>query len=283
MRRPVIEIFLAACLVIFPDTARAEWTLTTTTSVRLRASPRRSSPVKRLLPRNTSLGWKGAMAEDEGMLQVVASDAPRDTGWIAGEYLVDRTLGHGSGCGVQRWPVKTMSDSDAAAVNRTPVGATIATLRALPAPRVRPQNARANSVERTEFGVSGKIIAWGLEPDSDFHLVLADASNSSQTIVLEVPDTVCVTGATRDVRDSISTARREVLQALGSPPNGVKALPSPVSVTVTGVGFFDFGHSIGHPPNAFELHPVLSIHFGTSIAQNHLAHAHRRGRRRATS
>ncbi len=31
---------------------------------------------------------------------------------------------------------------------------------------------------------------------------------------------------------------------------------------VPGVGFFDFGHSTGHPPNAFELHPVLSIRFG---------------------
>jgi len=217
------------------------------------------------------------MAEDEGMLQVASRDVPRDTGWIAGEYVIDRTSG--ARCGVLRWPVKTMSDSDAAAVNRTPAGATIATLRALPAPPVRPQNGRANAVERTEFGVSGVVVAWGLEADSDFHLVLAEASHLSQTIVLEIPDTVCVSGATTSVRDSIAIARRDVLQALGSPPSGVHALPSPVPVTVTGVGFFDFGHSIGHPPNAFELHPVLSIRF----TPNHLAHALKRRRLRIPS
>src|SRR5215470_14523928 len=279
MGRLVIGIFIGACLVSYPDTVDAEQTLTTTTTVHLRTSPRRTSRVKRLLPRNTPLTWNGNIAADEGMLQVVATDASADTGWIAGEYVVDRSVGTGSGCGVLRWPVKTLSDSDAASVDRTPEGATISTLRALPAPRVRPQNGRANSVERTEFGVSGMVVAWGLEADSDFHLVLADASHSSQTIVLEVPDTACVRGATTAVRDSMATARHEVLRALGSPPSGVHALPSPLAVTVTGVGFFDFGHSAGHPPNAFELHPVLSARFETSLARSHLAHTPKSARR----
>jgi hypothetical protein len=272
MRRSILGIYLAACMVAFPSTTHADWDVATTTRVHLRAEPRRSSAVMRVLQRDTPLAWSGKMAEDEGMLQVVPTDAPRDTGWIAGEYVVDRTSGGASRCGILRWPVKTMSDSDAATVNRTPAGTTIATLRALPAPRVRPQNGRANAVERTEFGVTGVVVAWGLEADSDFHLVLADASHSSHTIVLEVPDTMCVSGATTAVRDSIAIARREVLQALGPAPSRVTALPSPVPVTVTGVGFFDFGHSVGHPPNAFELHPVLSIRF----APNHLAHAIKR-------
>jgi len=209
------------------------------------------------------------MADDDGLLQVVAANAPRDTGWIAGEYLVEGTAaaGHHDGsspataCGILRWPVKTMSDADAGAVNRTPKGADISTLIAFPAPQVRPQNRRANSVEKTEFGVSGDVIEWGLEADSDLHLVLADASNSSRTIVLEVPDPSCASGAATADRDSIAQTRQDVLRALGTPPSGVTALSSPVPVIVTGVGFFDFGHSIGHPPNAFELHPVLSICF----------------------
>jgi hypothetical protein len=156
-----------------------------------------------------------------------------------------------------------MGDADAGKVKRAPSAATIAALRALIAPKVRPQNARANAVEKTEFGVSGQVLMWGHEADGDLHLVLADGQDATQTIVLEVPDPACVSGATADVRDSIAQARQDVIQALGSPPPHLRALTSPVPVTVTGVGFFDFGHSTGHPPNAFELHPVLSIQFST--------------------
>jgi hypothetical protein len=270
MRRGVIWMLFAACLAPLPSIAFARQTLTTTTRVNLRAGPWSSSEVERVLPRHTPLVWNGVMADDDGMVQVVSTDAARDTGWIAGEYLVERGTAagqlHGSSharaCGVLRWPVKTMSDADAGAVNRTPKGADISTLIAFIAPKVRPQNHRANSVEETEFAVSGNVIGWGLEADHDLHLVLADANNLSQTIVLEVPDSSCVTGATTAVRDSIAQARHDVLRALGAPPSGVTALSSPVPVIVTGVGFFDFGHSIGHPPNAFELHPVLSIRFG---------------------
>ncbi len=271
MNRRVVWPLLAACLAMVPANALAQRMLMTTARVNLHTGPRRSSPVERVLPPHTQLAWDGAMADDEGMLRVVPTHAPRDTGWVAGEYLIAPTFGagaeegtsHGAGCGVLRWPVKTMSDADAAAVNRTPQDATISALRAFPAPKVRPQNARANSVEKTEFGVSGNVTKWGLEADGDLHLVLAVAGNSSQTIVLEVPDPSCVNGATTAVHDSIAKARQDVLHALGSPPSGVTALQAPVPVTVTGVGFFDFGHSTGHPPNAFELHPVLSIRFGT--------------------
>jgi hypothetical protein len=270
MTRLLIGMLVAACIAVAPSIAFARRTLTTTTRVNLRAGPLCSSAVERVLPRHTSLAWNGVMADDDGMLQVVTADGARNRGWIAGEYLLEcapisgqlHGSNHAAHCGVLRWPVKTMSDADAGAVNRTPKSAAISTLIAFPAPTVRPQNRRANSVEKTEFGVSGDVIGWGLEADHDLHLVLADASNSSRTIVLEVPDPSCVTGASTSVRDSIAQARQDVLRALGAPPSGVTALNSPVPVIVTGVGFFDFGHSTGHPPNAFELHPVLSIRFG---------------------
>src|SRR5215471_2112128 len=253
----ITSLLLAACLGMVPASALAQRTLTTTARVHLRAGPRRRSRVKLVLPPHTRLDWDEVMAESEGMLHVVCTDAPNDSGWVAGEYVIDNGK-----CGVLRWPVKTMSDADAGAVRRTPQGAAVATLRAFPAPKVRPQNRRANAIEETEFGVSGNVIKWGLEPDRDLHLVLADANHKSQTIVLEVPDRACVTGAATAVADSIATTRQDVLQELGPPPIGVTALSVPVPVTVTGVGFFDFGHSTGHPPNAFELHPLLSIRFG---------------------
>lgn len=263
MKHRVLWAILAAGLVLVPVTVLAQRTLTTITRVNLRAGPWRRSPVKRVLPRHAELTWDEVMADSEGMLHVVPAGAPGDAGWVNGEYLVEggfATGQHGT-CGVLRWPVKTMSDPDAGTVRRNPEGAAISTLRAFPAPKVRPQNGRANAIEETEFGVTGNIIKWGLEPDSDLHLVLADANNPSQTIVLEVPDTTCVTGATKDVRDSIAIVRQDVVRALGPPPVGITPLNAPVPVTVTGVGFFDFGHSAGHPPNAFELHPLLSIRF----------------------
>lgn len=262
-------MLVAVSLGLVPTSAVAQRDLTTVTRVNLRTGSNRSSAVKRVLPAGTHLLWTGAMSDREGMLKAVTANPPRHTGWVAGEYLVEGAPAagqHGAAagaCGVLRWPVKTMSDADANAVNRTPAGVTIASLRALVAPKVRPQNARANAVEKTEFGVSGQVIMWGQEADQDLHLVLADEHNASRTIVLEVPDPSCVSGASAAVRDSIGQARQNVIQALGTPPQRVTALTTPVRVTVTGVGFFDFGHSIGHPPNAFELHPVLSIRLRT--------------------
>ena len=263
MKHRVMWIILAASFGLLPGSVLAQHKLTTTTRLNLRAGPWHLSPVKRVLPRHSKLAWYGAMADSDGMLCVVPSRTPRDTGWVAGEFVVEGKLraSHHGACGVLRWPVKTMSDADAGAVNRTPSGATLATLRAFPAPTVRPQDGRANAIEKTEFGVSGNIIKWGLESDGDFHIVLANASDPSQTIVLEVPDTTCVTGAAKDVRDSIAVVRQEVVRTLGPPSVGLTALKVPVPVTATGVGFFDLGHATGHPPNAFELHPLLSIRF----------------------
>src|SRR5438552_19106932 len=99
----------------------AQRMLITTARVNQHTGPRRSSRVKRVLPRHAQLAWDGVMADREGMLEVVPTSAPGDTGWVAGEYLVEPAFGpgpqdgssHGAGCGVLRWPVKAMSDADA--------------------------------------------------------------------------------------------------------------------------------------------------------------------------
>jgi hypothetical protein len=154
-----------------------------------------------------------------------------------------------------------MSDPDAADVDLTSKPSTIVTLRSLAKPSIRPQNGRANQVEKTTYEVSGRITKWGSEADGDIHLVLASASNSSKTIVLEIPDLQCVNGTAAPVRDLIKSTRDDLINQLGQPPSSISPLTAKPSVTVTGVGFFDQAHSAGHPPNAFELHPLLSIHF----------------------
>ncbi len=262
----LIVVVLLAVSGVRP--ARAQHPVMTATRVNLRADSLRTSHVLRVLRAHAQLEWDGTTADHSGMFRVVTVDESADSGWVAGEYLLEAPsmgVGHHGGaaptCGVARWPVKTLSDPDAGSITTTPKTATIASLRALPKPKQRPQNGRANQVEKTVYQVSGKIIEWGLEADSDIHLVLASPSNSSSTIVMEIPDPGCVDGASPAMRDQMKAARDALIAKLGQPPGSISPLTPAASVTATGVGFFDQAHSKGHPPNAFELHPVLSLAF----------------------
>ncbi len=69
-----------------------------------------------------------------------ATEAPGDAPGTGGEH-----------CGTERWPVKTLSDGDAARVNFNPVPATVSDLRALPAPGSLPQSSRIAPTELTTF------------------------------------------------------------------------------------------------------------------------------------
>lgn len=255
-----------------PQPARAEACYVATAAARLRADSLRTARPLRTLAAGDELTPLGPHTDFAGMYHVMT--ARGDRGWVAAEHLVEWTatpahhtplsvLRRSSTCPkpVSRGAVKDLTDKDVGAIIRTPQPTTIAQLRALPAPAQRPEKSRANRVEETVFRVTGRVTRWGLEADQDFHLVLAAATDTNSTIVLEIPSPSCIAGAPADLRALVNQARASTLAALGPPPIGVHRLPVPKSVTVEGVGFFDFGHSIGHPPNAFELHPLLKIHF----------------------
>jgi hypothetical protein len=106
--------------------------------------------------------------------------------------------------GVERWPVKTGTDLDVAAVGKNVIGgehlgagivdATVEELISIPRPPEMPdpradysdfQEHRSAPVETTIWRVEGEITALKLETDGDYHLVLQGASG--ETMIGEIP------------------------------------------------------------------------------------------------
>lgn len=163
-------------------------------------------------------------------------------------------------CGVERWPVKTLSDPDAEDVSFTPKSTTVSALRAKPAPKVTSSTPRIAGVETTTYKVRAKLIKYALEDDHDIHLVISSPSSTAKTMIVEFPDPSCP-----GVRDSlkktaIGHARSAISTACGNPSTHFHDLEG--TATISGVGFFDVKHptpQTGVAPNGVELHPVLGF------------------------
>lgn len=164
-------------------------------------------------------------------------------------------------CGHERWPVKTGADPGAAAIDLSQVtDTTISALSALTPPPALPQDSRVPPVETTVYRVTATLTGYKMEKkDSDYHLILADAAG--RTMIAEIPDPACVAKAS-SLLPGIETARSQFGNAGFHPGDVFQA--ANIVVTVTGVGFWDYPHGqAGVAANAIELHPVLSIQFGT--------------------
>jgi hypothetical protein len=165
-------------------------------------------------------------------------------------------------CGVERWSVKTGTDADVGLVN---LGSstlnTIATMRGWPAPSPIPANNRVSPYETTQWVLNATLTQYKLESDSDYHLVLQDASGN--TLIAEIPSPNCV-GTGSPFGPGIQNARNQ-FDAKYTATSSFKTANIPVQVK--GVGMFDFLHGqTGVAPNGIEIHPVLDIIFnpGTS-------------------
>jgi hypothetical protein len=164
----------------------------------------------------------------------------------------------GATCGEERWPVKTLSDRDAQRVSLTPVPVTIGEFRAIPTPRSRPQSARVRPVELTVYTVKALVLEFKLEDDDDIHLVVADPSDPSATLIVEFPDADKCAGADISAAAAAMREARAALVARYGRPLESRFKTLEGEALITGVGFFDFQHGQrGVAPNAIELHPVL--------------------------
>lgn len=183
------------------------------------------------------------------------------------------STGPGPHCGYERWAVKTGQDALVGSVNLTPKPSTIADLSLLPTPLPPvpnghfPPQVQRKPAEESTYTVSGFVIAYRSENDSDIHLVISDGAK--HTLITEIPDPRCM-GASPWV-PQVTAARAAFLAVTGykpvawtskkRPPAFVKP-KHPLAATVTGVAFFDFPHAqYGAAPNAVELHPILAITF----------------------
>jgi hypothetical protein len=160
-------------------------------------------------------------------------------------------------CGVERWSVKTGTDADVALVNLgSQTTTTISALRALAQPSTLPANNRIQPTETTVFVVDATLTQYKLETDSDYHLVIQDASGN--TMIAEIPSPSCV-GSGSPFAGQISTAR-SAFDAKFNVTSSFQTTSTPVRIT--GVGFFDFLHGqTGVAPNGIEIHTVLNIVF----------------------
>jgi hypothetical protein len=161
---------------------------------------------------------------------------------------------NGGACGSERWNIKTGTDSQASGVSLVPQPNTIATLVGLPA--AGGGNSRESPTETTLWELKDVTLSMiKLESDSDYHMVLSDGSS---TMIAEIPYPSCANGSPWIC--FITHARSTIdgkLTVSSSPQYPAQ------TVTVRGVGFFDFLHGqTGVAPNGIELHAVLQICFG---------------------
>jgi len=162
-------------------------------------------------------------------------------------------------CGVERWSVKTGTDTDSGSVDlSSSTATTISTLTNLAAPSSWPPGNRLQPSETTVWVVNATLKEYGQEPDQDYHLVLAD--ESGKTMIAEIPDPNCV-GVASPFKAGIANARSEFDAQFTV---SKRFQPANIPVQVKGVGMFDYVHAPpqrGVAPNAIELHPVLDIVF----------------------
>jgi len=168
-------------------------------------------------------------------------------------------------CGVERWSIKTGSDSAVGQVNLTPQDTTIVNLRGIPVPAgfssSSPRLTYAGSPELQNFRLTNVTLQqYKLENDSDYHLVILDGAGNS--MITEIPYPGCLTGSAWTTQ---ITNSRNAFDARYAVTTSFQTAND--TVTITGVGFFDDPHGqTGGSPNGIEIHPVLSICFGQDCA-----------------
>ena len=161
---------------------------------------------------------------------------------------------NGMGCGNERWDIKTGTDAEASGISLIPQGSSVHVLIGLPPPDS--VVARVEPTETTVWQLTNVTLTeLKEEADSDYHLVLSDGI---KTMIAEIPFPSCAPASAWSC--FISRARSQIDAAYTVTPTPV--YPA-ATMTVRGVGFFDFLHDQnGVAPNAIELHPLLELCFG---------------------
>lgn len=195
---------------------------------------------------------------------------------IADKAAAQSALGPG-GCGVERWAVKTLSDSQAESVNTSAVNASVDTLAGAPqgspwaklgaGPQRRtPADLRFISgpyAENQVYRVRGKLLRYKLENDKDYHIVLLDPETGT-TLIAESVDASCP-GASSSRWSSTFADVRTQFHASFSPATDQFTDGGGTLVTVKGVRFFDPPHGQnGVAQNGVELHPLLCFSTGNA-------------------
>jgi hypothetical protein len=151
-------------------------------------------------------------------------------------------------CGYDRWPVKTLKDSDRNLVNLIPVQSTVAALNAIHIHEIPyPNDRRIQPEEFKVYKLRARLIEVRPERDLDLHLIIGDLDKPSMRMIAEIPAPECAKGTSHE---------EDYRRARGALANIFQG----EVIEIVGVGFFDFLHDAkGGAMNGIELHPVLSV------------------------
>jgi hypothetical protein len=177
-------------------------------------------------------------------------------------------LAGGIKCGVELWPIKTLTDPNAAQVQLDPVLPTsIAAVNALQVP-ADVTTRQGDNFELHAYQVTAFLIGYKLEADNDWHVVLSDDGSEAQphTMIVEIPNPACaqppLEPTTSRVLSQITQARAAFETAF-PPAKACFSCNLKTQVTVIGVGFYDRLHGQhGVAVNGAELHPVIGFEVG---------------------
>lgn len=230
-----------------------------------------------------------------GILGVASSSAEARTyrhGHKAHHHRAHAAAAAALSCGgTERWDVKDGSDAGAPHVHPVPVnGITIVDLNQL-SPQPLDADGRMQE-EKVIYRINGTLRLFKHDADGDYHVVIADDATtpysmtrktsghteqtpaSGHSMVVEVPDPNCVSGAGHQFGSSyfmsqLQESRLDFEAATKRLPQNRELGGRNIPITVTGVLFFDFlhgqkGHALPHPSmdaghqdKVVELHPVL--------------------------
>jgi hypothetical protein len=157
-------------------------------------------------------------------------------------------------CGVERWHVKNLADPDTLLVQfGNVIQSSIVSEDSIPEPSS--PDVRL-PLERVVIKITAILVAYKLEDDGDIHLVLQDTGGNS--MIAEIPDPTCSPAKHTSHSGNYAAAIQWLKDNVGNPTTSFKDCN--VSITVTGVRYFDYFHSQrGVSPNAIEIHPVLTL------------------------
>jgi len=182
-----------------------------------------------------------------GILVLLAASAATS---LAGCRTIDRTLEEARiPCGIYRWRIKTLSDTEAESVRWKPIDAAVRELASVSSPAWFDRR-RRNANEFYVYRVKAILAEVHTRLDQDLHLLLRDPVDPEARMVAEIPNPLCTKESRHE--SAFAAARREA--------QFLRARHSETLVEVIGVGFFDeFHEARGSAPNGFELHPVLQL------------------------
>lgn len=160
----------------------------------------------------------------------------------------------GQACGgEERWSQKIMTDS--IWVNTIPIQISIPELIRITPPAHITNNLLRQEAERQVYSVDCIVLEYFMEEDGDYHLVIAEPSDTTITMIAEIPNPFCESVQHSKFIQQFTNARINFLKYTMKRHQYQRAI-----YTITGTFFFDKPHrQRGLAPNGAELHPVLSF------------------------